>query len=157
MGPGATKINFFEAPSLGDGEHHVLTTGPLQIGMNCVGESTGEGEIVMKLFTTIPGPVTTVSEMVIPAPLATKVPPPLYETITGSTTDSPGGVFKVKGKESEHEAEGATGVLIVAGPDGVPYWLSIDYGVNAVAGSSGGGGGPTTSSPRGCWFLAEEV
>jgi hypothetical protein len=149
QGPGATKINFFEAPSLGDGEHHVLATGPLQIGMSCVGESTGEGAVSMKLFLTIPGPLTTLSDMVTSGT-------PQYETITGSITDGAGGEFKVKGKELEHEVEGATGVLIVAGSDGSPHWLSIDYGVRAVS-ESNSGGGLTTSAPRGCWFLAEEV
>jgi hypothetical protein len=145
MGPGATKVNFFEAPSPGDGEHHLITAGPVQIGIDCQGGSSGTGEIKLTTFVTIPGPLTTLSSM----PVSPSEPE--YETITGSITDIPGETKVLAG-----EKKGFTGVLIVAGADGVPYWLTINYGANTEAASSPG---PpiSTSSPRGCWFLAEEV
>jgi hypothetical protein len=144
MGPGATKVNFFEAPSAGDGEHRLITAGPVQIGIDCQGASSGTGEIKLTTFVTIPGPLTTLSSM--PTPPGE----PEYETITGSLTDAPG-----ETKVAAGEKKGFTGVLIVAGPDGVPYWLTINYGANTEAKSSAGP--PTVTNPRGCWFLAEEV
>lgn len=146
MGPGATKVNFFEAPNPGDGIHHVLNVGPLQIGINCKGNPTGSEEIGLGTFVTIPGPQTTLSEMP-----KESLKSEAYELITGSITDT-GGESKVATKE----AMTASGNFIVAGPDGVPYWLWFSYGAATEAES-------TTSSgllvihPRGCWFLAEEV
>ncbi|HWX88009.1 MAG TPA: hypothetical protein VNX67_07535 [Solirubrobacteraceae bacterium] len=129
---------------MGDAEHHVLTTGPLQLGMSCQGESTGTGEIKGFLFLTIPGPMTTLSSM----PFSGE---PTYGTITGSVTDMPQEV-----KAEENKKTGFSGILIVAGPDGVPHWLSISYGVNTKAETSSSGG-ITSTTPRGCWLLAEEI
>jgi hypothetical protein len=145
MGPGATKVNFFEAPSIGDAAHHVLAVGPLQIGIACQGEPTGTGEIKLFTFITIPGPTTLLSS--IPTPPSE----PEYTLITGSVTDLPGESVVAAGKKM-----GFYGGFVVAGADGVPYWLTINYGANTEAKSSAGP--PVSSSaPRGCWFLAEEV
>jgi hypothetical protein len=142
MGPGATKVNFFEAPSPADGVHHALAVGPLQIGISCKGKSLGTEEIQLGTFISIPGPQTLLSE------LRTS---PQYVTITGSVTDL-GGETKVLTGESV----GYFGTFIVAGADGVPYWLTFAYGANTEAESSTSEG-LTVVHPRGCWFLAEEV
>jgi type IV secretory pathway TrbL component len=144
MGPGATKVNFFEAPSVGDGEHHLVTVGPLQLGIACQGQAAGTGAVKFILFLTIPGPFTTLSSV----PTSGE---PIYETITGGITDAPQETTVEVGKTKT----GAAGTLIVAGPDGVPYWLTIDYGANSEATSSAGP--PASATPRGCWLLAEEV
>jgi hypothetical protein len=154
MGPGATKVNFFEAPSPGDGIHHVLNVGPLQIGINCKGIPSGsEAEIKLGTFITIPGPQTLLSTWTPWTPEIAKAPSKSseYELVTGSITDS--------GSEqpiAEKEGLTASGDFIVAGANGVPYWLWFSYGANTKETSSTNSG-ITVTSPRGCWFLAEEV
>lgn len=146
MGPGATKVNFFEAPSNGDGVHHAFNVGPLQIGINCKGNPTGNEEIKLGTFITIPGPQTLLSTVA-----SESTTTPGYITITGSVTDL--------GSESTiatKEAMTASGTFIVAGPDGVPYWFSFSYGATTEA-KSEISGGLATSTPRGCWFLGEEI
>lgn len=149
MGPGATKVNFFEAPSPGDGIHHVLNVGPLQIGINCKGIPSGsEAEIKLGTFITIPGPQTLLSTWLTTTEVSKSSS---YELITGSITDS--------GSEqpiAEKEGLTASGDFVVAGANGVPYWLWFSYGANTKEASSSGSG-ITVTSPRGCWFLAEEV
>lgn len=144
MGPGATKINFFEAPSLADGPHLLLTTGPLQIGISCQGEPTGTGEIKLITILSIPGPLTTLSSI----PFTGQ---PEYEMITGSAAN-----ISSEQKVLTKEKTGAAGVLVAAGPDGVPYVLSLDYGANTEEHSTSSSG-LVEKSPRGCWLIAEEV
>jgi hypothetical protein len=146
MGPGATKVNFFETPSPGDGVHNALNVGPLQIGINCKGNPTGTEEIKLGTFLTIPGPQTLLSEF--PKETSTSS---AYDLITGSITDT-GSEQAVKSKEGLT----AGGNFIVAGANGVPYWLWFSYGANTEEASSSVSG-LTETRPRGCWFLAEEV
>jgi hypothetical protein len=146
MGPGATKVNFFEAPNPGDGVHHVLNVGPLQIGINCKGNPTGNEEIKLGTFITIPGPQTLLSEV----PKET-LKSSAYISITGSITDT-GGESTIASKE----ATTSSGSFIVAGPDGVPYWLWFSYGA-ATETESSTSSGITETHQRGCWFLAEEI
>jgi hypothetical protein len=146
MGPGATKVKFFEAPSPTDGVHHALNVGPLQIGINCKGNPTGEEGIKMGTFLTIPGPQTLLS-----ATSTTSSNSVGYTLITGSITDT-GGETPIAAKE----AMTASGSYIVAGLNEVPYWLWFSYGATTVAGSSSSGG-LTVVQPRGCWILAEEI
>jgi hypothetical protein len=146
-GPGATKVNFFEAPSPGDGIHSVLNVGPLQFGINCKGATTGTEEIKMGTFLTIPGPQTLLST--IPSEGSSKSS--AYDLITGSIA----GI----GSESPVAAkEGTTtsGTFIVAGANGVPYWLWVAYGAETEEKSEAESGLVVTSQ-RGCWFLAEEI
>ncbi len=147
-GPGATKVNFFEAPSPGDGIHSVLGVGPLQFGVNCKAAATGTEEIKMGTFLTIPGPQTLLTE--VPAATVEK-PISEYDSITGSITDI-GSETTIKGNEGMT----ASGNFIVAGANGVPYWLWIAYGANNEE-KSEAASGLVVTRPRGCWFLAEEV
>jgi hypothetical protein len=146
MGPGATKVNFFEAPSPGDGIHSVLSVGPLQFGVNCKGSATGTEEIKMGTFLTIPGPQTLLSEVPKESSKSSA-----YELVTGSIAGI-GSEAPVPAKEGMT----ATGSFIVAGANGVPYWLWITYGADTTEESSSSSG-LTVTHPRGCWFLAEEV
>jgi hypothetical protein len=146
MGPGATKVNFFEAPSPGDGIHSVLSVGPLQFGINCKGAATGTEEIKMGTFLTIPGPQTLLSEVPKESSKSSA-----YELITGSIAGI-GSEQPVPAKEGMT----ASGSFIVAGANGVPYWLWITYGADTTEESSSSSG-LTVTHPRGCWFLAEEV
>jgi hypothetical protein len=50
----------------------------------------------------------------------------------------------------------ASGDFVVAGANGVPYWLWFSYGANTKEESTTSMG-LTVTHPRGCWFLAEEV
>lgn len=146
MGPGAIKVNFFEAPSPGDGVHNALNVGPLQIGISCKGTTTGNTEIELGSFITIPGPQTLLSEL---ASEPTKSPG--YVNITGSITDS-GGESKVAAKEAVTESA----TFIVAGADGVPHWLWLAYGATTEEKSTTNSG-LTEVYQRGCWLLAEEI
>ncbi len=146
MGPGATKVNFFEAPSPGDGIHSVLSVGPLQFGINCKGSATGTEEIKMGTFLTIPGPQTLLSEVPKESLKSSS-----YELVTGSISGI-GSEQPVAAKEGMT----ASGAFIVAGANGVPYWLWIAYGADTEEESSSSSG-LTVTHPRGCWFLAEEV
>ncbi len=145
-GPGATKVNFFEAPSPGDGIHSVLSVGPLQFGINCKGAATGTEEIKMGTFLTIPGPQTLLSEVPKESSKSSA-----YELITGS-------IAGIGSEQSVAAKEGmtASGSFIVAGANGVPYWLWITYGADTTEESSSTSG-LTVTHQRGCWFLAEEV
>ncbi len=145
-GPGATKVNFFEVPSPGDGIHSVLSVGPLQFGINCKGAATGTEEIKMGTFLTIPGPQTLLSEVPKESSKSSA-----YELITGSIAGI-GSEQPVPAKEGMT----ASGSFIVAGANGVPYWLWITYGADTTEESSSSSG-LTVTHPRGCWFLAEEV
>jgi hypothetical protein len=143
MGPGATKVNFFEAPSVGDGEHHLLTTGPFQIGMSCRGAGSGEGAIELTLYITIPGPTLTGSTL--------SDEEPSYESITGSVTDLP-----EERKVAEKSSYGFSSTSILAGADNVPHWLMLGYGAETGEPSTGTEG-LVADHPRGCWLLAEEI
>ncbi|HEY3970287.1 MAG TPA: hypothetical protein VGL79_02705 [Solirubrobacteraceae bacterium] len=140
-------MNFFEAPSPGDGIHSVLSVGPLQFGINCKGAATGTEEIKMGTFLTIPGPQTLLSEVPKESPSKSSA----YDLITGSIAGI-GSEQPVLAKEGMT----ATGSFIVAGANGVPYWLWITYGADTTEESSSTSG-LTVTHPRGCWFLAEEV
>lgn len=148
MGPGATKVNFFEPPSPGDGLHSVLSVGPLQFSVNCKAATTGTEEIKMGTFLTIPGPQTLLTE--VPAATVEK-PISEYDSITGSIADI-GSETTVKGNEGMT----ASGNFIVAGANGVPYWLWIAYGANNEE-KSEVESSLLVTRPRGCWFLAEEI
>jgi hypothetical protein len=141
MGPGATKINFFEAPSPADGQHPALDTGPLHIGVSCQGSKEGNSEIKLILYLSLPGPMTTLST----------VGSTSYATVTGTFTPPP-----TEQVVAAKESYGSGSNLIVAGSDGVPYWLSLSYGASTEA-KSESSGGVTVAAPRGCWLLAEEV
>jgi hypothetical protein len=145
MGPGATKVNFFEPPSEADGIHHVLNVGPLQFGINCVGKPTGTEEIKLGTFLTIPGPETLL--FIVPTE---NLKTSSYTQITGSIANA-GSPSTVAAKE------GLTAFLnvVVAGPNGVPYWLWVYYG--AATETVSNVSTLTTSQQRGCWFMAEEV
>ena len=143
QGPGATKINFFEAPSPTDGVHQLLTTGPLQLGLSCQGEPTGKGEIKLITFLTLPGPLTTLSAV----PFTGE---PTYETATGSASN-------VAVERKVPTGSGSSGgIFVVVGSDGVPYWVSIDYGANTEE-TTKSSIGVIEKEPRGCWFMAEEI
>ncbi len=146
-GPGATKVNFFEAPSPGDGIHSVLNVGPLQFGINCKGAATGAEEIKMGTFLTIPGPQTLLSEI----PSGGSSTSSAYELITGSISGI-GGETPIKAKEGMT----SSGTFIVAGANGVPYWLWVAYGAETEEKSEAESGLVVTNQ-RGCWFLAEEI
>jgi hypothetical protein len=144
QGPGAAKVDFFEAPTPADPIHHAIAVGPLQIGINCNGSPTGTGEIRLGTYLTIPGPQTTLSVM-NSAPTES----PGYETITGSVKDL--------GSEFAYTKSNTfSGTFIVAGPDGVPYWLWLAYG-DTIEAKSETFEGLTEATPRGCWLLAEEI
>ncbi len=145
MGPGATKVNFFEVPSPADGPHQLLTTGPLQLGISCQGESTGNGEIKLIMLTTIPGPLTTLSTIPTGGGKAEAV------TVTGSVTNVP-----TEETVASKEHGGAAIMYFAAGADGVPYLVTLVYGANTEEKSTIVGGMSLKMS-RGCWFLAEEV
>ncbi len=148
MGPGATKVNFFEAPSPADGIHNVLNVGPLQIGINCKGGGTSGEEIKLGTFITIPGPQTLLSTFNFKGEPAKTVG---YTSITGSIANS-GGESTVAAKEAITNS----GSFIVAGADGVPYFLWFSYGATTAAKSEASAGVLETEQ-RGCWFLAEEI
>jgi len=148
MGPGATKVNFFEAPSLTDGIHNVLNVGPLQIGINCKGGGTSGEEIKLGTFITIPGPQTLLSTFNLTGEPAKSAG---YTSITGSIANT-GSESTVAAKE----AITTSGSFVVAGADGVPYFLWFSYGATTEAKSEASAGVLETEQ-RGCWFLGEEI
>ncbi len=140
MGPGATKVSFLEAPSVGDSEHQVLTTGPLQLGISCQGSPSGTGEIKLILFLIFPGPMTTLSEE------GTE-----YETITGKVT------LPTEFPVAAEKGTGFSGGLVATDADGTPFWLTVEYGAETVKEEKEVEPGLSVSKPRGCWLLAEEI
>jgi hypothetical protein len=144
MGPGAVKVDFFEPPSPGDSEHHLLTTGPLQAGLSCKGTAGGSGAIAFTLFVSIPGPTTTLSGFTVGGNTE-------YATISGSVTDTP-----AETTVAEKTTYGAAVILVLTGADGIPEWLSLSYGANTEAEESSTES-LTTRAPRGCWMVAEAI
>jgi hypothetical protein len=137
MGPGATKVSLFEVPTAADPVHHVLTSGPLQLGISCRTTST-PGEIAFTLYLTIPGaPSTLAGEKT-------------YETVPSPVTEA-GSPTLVEPKGTT----GTAGLIFAAGPDGVPHLLYLNYGARGEASTSVGP--PEVVSPRGCFLQAWEV
>jgi hypothetical protein len=138
-GPGVTRFSFSEAPSAADPEHHVLTTGPLQLGISCRVPAAGKAEL--RLYVTVPEAPTTASEVYESVATHVIITSPAHDVPTAQLTVEESGL---------EPSSSFGGFAFVTPPGGLPELLEFEYGVNAKAESESEPVAHT--SPVGCFL-----
>jgi hypothetical protein len=137
-GPGATKFFFNEAPQVGDAEHQVLATGPLQLGMSCT-PGTSPGDVAFTLDLSI-----------------TAAPLELVEGTYMSTLLNTGTIVSTQNVKSGEASSGQAENITLEVPGSAPLFLFIEVGASAESETVSSEGITTERSP-GCHMSGYEL
>jgi hypothetical protein len=136
MGPGVTRFFYDAQPTAGDGEHPVITVGPLQLSASCQ-PGTATGDIRFTYFITVPAAplsVVTTSFGEKGSTVSTEILPTTVTNAPSSTN-----------VEAAGPAYTSSGELMIKGPTGEPVYLRIAYGAD-----------PTAATPH-CYMAGYEL